>query len=293
MPQSRSATRGAAAVGVLTLLAAGGAVLASPATAGTSETLSYTCTSAELGTFPVTATHVSGNPLVYGGHLDMFSTVTLPESVVQDLRSSGVSSVRGDISLPMELAGVRIFPYEIITEEGVPDSGPMQLVGKGRAVTEQAAEEAQAGMAESLDLVDVQGGSDLSLDLIGYRVDAAETQYDVDCGLDYGQDLRAGLVEVIKAQTRTGVRLAYDEKTNEVVSYAAVRTLESSLRAVGAIRVVLWRNGERIDSDTVPVRSGVERLRTKAPEKGRYRLVATYLGNLSFTGSRGVTEDYS
>ena len=292
MPQPRSATRGAAAVGALTLLAAGGAVLASPA-AATTEALSYTCTSPGLGTFPVTAIHDFGNTLVYGGYLDTFSTVTLPESVVEDLQYQGISSVYGDITHSAELAGVEIFPFEIVEEEGVPNSGTMELIGRGRAVTEHAAGEAQAGMAESLGLVDDQAGSDLALTLTGYRVDAAGTQYDVECELDDGQDLQAGLVEVLKAKTRTGVRLAYDDKTNEVVSYAAVRTPRSSLPAVGAVRVVLWRNGERIDSDVVPARSGVERMRTKAPEKGRYRLVATYLGNYSFMASRGVTNGFS
>ena len=291
-PAFRKLAAGSAA---LALAAAGSAALASPAVAATSQTLNYTCVSPSLGEFPVTAVHEFGETAVYGGELPVTTTLTLSAQTVGGLNFFGIKAIDGTAVGTAAMDGATITADETIPKTAVPASGTMDLVAEGVANTGAAGGTATAGETVPLALVDT-ANAEIVAQL--YTWDAedqrspAATQ--ASCELADGQDLTIGMVSVTQAASATVAKLAYKAKTGKVVSTAVVDSPDSEAAPVGDVKLVLKRNGTKVDSATVALKDGMAKMATEAKKSGNYKLVAKYLGNTNFAASEDeLTKSFS
>lgn len=288
----------------LVLAASGTTLLASSATAATSGELAYTCSSPDLGTFPVTAQHTftdfddSDDPatedVTYGGWLRATTVLELPGRVVRDLRDSGATDLAGRAATRATLAGVAIESSQGIDKAPVPGSGPMELVAVGEVNIDPASGTVNAGDTADLSLADIDG-SDLTAQLATYRdgTDGPDTT-PVECDMADGQDLSGGPVQILQAYLRPRLALGYVDRTGKVVGYIGVGAPSSAATPTGDMTLVLKRNGVRIDAVTVPLKGGVAVIRTVSPKKGTYRLVTRFHDNQNFVGGRDtLTETFS
>ena len=293
---NRAKARSLLALGAaLALTAAGGAVVASPANAAASERLYYTCSSPDLGTFTASAIHrVTANDqvrrtsgtearpvnVVYGGWVKVSTTLLVPAATVRTLRSQYVDALDGSGTTAVNLAGVTLGAEQGIDKTPVPSSGAMKLVVDGYMGIEPAG--VDAGRTAALHIADV-AGSDFTAELFswtgGSRSDSASP---LSCELVNKQDRDLGSVAVAPAQVDSRSSITYDNATGKVVSKVGVWAVDSSARPEGTIRLILKRNGQRIDSSTRVLRKGFAVMRTTAPAGVEYQLIAKYDGAPNF-----------
>jgi hypothetical protein len=276
-PAFRKIAAGGAA---LALTATGAAMLASPANAATSPSLTYTCHNDALGDFAVSATHAFGDTVGFGGELPVTSTLTLPESVVGALNFFGVKKVDGTSGVPATLNGTQIQTDQAFPKTDVPASGTMNVVATGVADTAPAGGVAQAGDVADLAMVDT-AASDLTAQI--YTYDASDAQggpFVVGCELDDSQTLTVGTVTITQATTETASKLTYKAKTDKLIGKATVTAPDSGASPQGEVKMVLKRNGKVVSSQTKTLNSnGIATLTVADAKNGDYKLVAKYLGD--------------
>lgn len=297
----RSARHLVVAVATLALSAAGGAVLASPATAAASERLYYTCSSPDLGTFTASAIHrvkpedrllrpdgrAADRPVevVYSGWVKVTTTLLLPATVVRALNSDYVSALDGSAATRASLGAATLVSEQGFYKTPVPESGAMKLVAPGYLNIGPAG--IDAGESGELDMADVEG-SDFTAQLYSYYGDSRfEEPSPLRCELADDQDPDLATVAVTKAPVRGYASKRYNDKTGKVVVSVGLSAVYSTATPVGPMTLTLKRDGETIDSKTGQLENGRLVMRTVAPKDGDYELIDEYDGNQNFGGEIG------
>lgn len=284
---TRSTVR-AAAAGSALALAATGALFMSPAQAATLESasLNYDCNSPTLGNLAVTAKHSAPDTVVYGGKIPVTTTMTLSPEVVGGLNYFGIKSLDGDaVNHAIAAAVLPIEFTQTVQKTDVPATGSMDLVALGDVDTAPYSGAVHAGDVVPIAMNDIDG-ADIVAHLYTWNADGrSASPQTVNCELGDGQNYSVGNVTITQAATETVAKISYAKRAGKVVSKALVDAPESGVVPVGDVRLILKRNGEKINSDTVALKDGVATLKTAAPNKGNYKLVARYLGNTDFVAS--------
>lgn len=294
---SRKPHAPASAVLAALSLAAVTVVLPGPASAATSEVLSYSCASARWGSFPVTASHEFFDDVEYGGRLPVSTELTLPESLAQSLDEEGVRHVEWSATSHALLEGVPVVAdYEAtglwIVQE--PDGTGFSYSLWGSVRTRPAHEVTRAGEVADLALADRTDGdgtevTDLALTLALHtdKDGVRDARPRVRCELVDDQELSVGPVAVEQAYTETVARLRRQESTGRLVAKALTWSSVSDLPVSGRVELVVKRNGTVFASRTIRLERERATYEVPAPARGRYKLVATYPGTRNFTASRG------
>lgn len=285
----------------LALTAAGGAVLASPATAAASERLHYRCSSPGLGTFTASAVHrvkpedrllrqagpAADAPVevVYSGWVEVTTTLLLPAKVVRALNSAYVGAIDGPAATRTSLRDAILVSEQGFDKTPVPDSGAMKLVAPGYVNIGPGG--VDGGESAGLDVADVEG-RDFTAQLYRYYGDSrSEEPSPLRCELVDDQDLGLATLAVTRAPVRGYASKKYNDRTGKVVVSVGLSAVYSTATPVGAMTLTLERNGETIDTKTGQLENGRLVMRTVAPKDGDYELIDDYDGNENFGGESG------
>lgn len=282
--------RTVAAGSALALAAAGGAMLASPATAATSETLNYTCTFGALGDKAATATHTVPDTVVYGGMVPVSTTVTVPADVAGFLYGAGAREVDGTATTYSAVAGglVKIPVPQTIAKTPVPAAGTMDVVAVGNVDTAPFAGAVNAGDVVDVALDDRADAADIEASLSWYAENSTDPQgpISVPCELGDGQNLAVGMVTIVQAGTETNAKLTYKKAKKMLVGKANVDAPESGADLAGKVKFILKKNGKAFKTATKDVNAkGIATVKWAKIKKGNYKLVTKYLGTENFTKS--------
>ena len=288
MSQS-TAFRKVAAGSALALAATGATLIASPATAATSDELTYTCQ--VLGnpqTF--TGVHTLAETVQYGGTAAVTTAVTIPASLSGFLYGAGYREVDGSIiNYALAMVGTVTVPVEspgVVPRTDIQAEGPTTFIANGGPSLAPYAPATPAGTVIAVSLQDREA-SDMDASLYTYNAEGEQAgPVAIPCELADGQDLTIGNITVVQAVTETVAKLSYAAKAGKVVSKAVVDAPESDVAPVGDVKFVLKRNGNKIDGGTVALKNGRAVMKTAAPKKGNYKLVTKYLGDSNFVASQ-------
>ncbi len=288
--------RTVAATSALALAAAGSALLASPAVAAESQALTYTCEVPLLGAKEFTATYKMADTVPYGGTVSVDTTVVVPADVSETLYSIGTRRVEGEATAYGLAAGlVEIGVPGTVPSTAVPQSGPLTVVAQG-GVALNPNFLVPAGSVIDVDAADRQGDGDAAVDLRAvlrsYGEDGAQRgEFNIPCELNDGQTVDIGAFTVVKADTKTKAALKA-KKGKSIVAKATV-TPETNVVASGVVKLVVKRNGKKVGAEKVTLNDkGKASAKFAKAKKGKYTLVAKYLGNKAenqnnFNGSKG------
>ena len=300
-PVTRATSLAAAAAAALALTAAGGAVLASPATAVASERVYYTCTSPDLGTFTASAIHrvapedrllreaarAEDRPVevVYSGWVKVTTTLLLPAKVVRELNSAYVSALDGPAATRTSLGAAALVSEQGFDKTPVPESGAMKLVAPGYVNIGPAGIDGGESGELHLDAVD---GNDFTAQVYSYYDDSrSDEPWPLRCELDDEQDLDLATVAVTKAPVRGYLSRKYNDRTGKVVVSVGLSAVYSTATPVGSMTLTLERNGQTIASKTAQLADGRLVMRAVAPKNGDYELIEDYAGTRNFGGESG------
>lgn len=281
---SRLTERAVAAVAALGLAATGTTLL--PASASAAEkSVWYSCSSPILGEFPMSVAYRFSDGAPYGGLLDLSATLTLPPEVAGSLGGLGIEALDTDLAGRASLGGVPVDFGAYDFRAPVPDSGSMEFSVRGYADTYPTmVDVVQAGDTPDLSLV-YADGPDLDL-TFGDAADAEPLA--VSCELDVYQDVSVGPVTIWQAGVKLYARMTYDDQSHELVTSAVVSPFTTRVQPVGRVRLVLERNGKRIDRARFWFTGERLTLRTPTAGKGSYRLLMRFRGDKNFGTSTGI-----
>lgn len=288
-----SARRAAAATSALAL-AAGGAFLASPANAVESAPIDYTCQTA-LGAKTFSVVHSAPDTVEYASSVPVVTKITVPDDVRGALRGIlKVESVTGTVTNYAKALGAPITVDQTIPETKVPDPGPFVLTATGAVDLEPFAAFTPAGTDIPVSVYDHKADdgtteADDATVVLNYTYQQGQSgpeSSSISCEIADNAEHAVGTVKVVKATTATTAKLA--KKGSKLVASALVDTPNSSASPANGdmVKFVLKRNGNTVGKPkTVELTDG-KATTTYAAKKGKYKLVATYLGADNFASSK-------
>lgn len=261
----------------LALAATGMAISMSPAQAE-SATLNYTCEVPALGgkTFTVVADTSAPAKMQAGTSTKASITakVTIPEDVAGLISGAlGASTVEGTASSTTTVNGKNRAVDLTIPNTEIPD-GELTIVASGAA-------KIAATKAGKL----VLGTGDFSADLLFLKEDGSEAlAAEVPCTLDEGQNATVDTVKVVKAKSTTKVQKVKGKKKKAVVK-VKVKS-KTSAKATGKVKITL-KGPKKVTKKVKVNKKGVAKVTVKKLKKGKYKVVAKYLGNKNVKASKG------
>lgn len=296
---TRSARRAAAATSALAL-AAGGAFLASPATAATSGDIGYSCD--VLGNpQPFTGTHTVADTAPYGGNVVVSGTIVVPDSLRGFLYGSNTRSVDGTTKVYALAAGmVPITVDETVPKQDLPASGDWTINANGVLSLAPYVGATPAGTELPVSLQDRPDAADLEATLQNYDGTGAKQGNPIPIPCEISPDLTAeqltvGTVTIVPAKSGTVAKLTYNAKKKVTTGKATVTSSDSNVTPDGNVKLTLKKGKKTIDSVTKPLNdAGVASMKWKgALKSGTYKLVAKYVNSNFETSSDSATKKVS
>ena len=287
-PKFRTVAAGSA----LALAATSGAMLASPAVAATSDTLSYTCP--VLGNpQTLTGTHTVAETVPYGGVVDVTTAVTIPQGLSSFLYNGGFRQVDGTVvNQATATVGPVTVPVEspgTVAKTDINSDAATTIIATGGPSLAPYAAATPAGTVIAVSMLDRAEDSDMDALLYTYN-EAGEQSGPVPlaCELDDEQNLAVGDVTVVKADTETTAKLA--KKRKKMIAKAVVDAPESGVDTAGQVKFVLKRDGKKVGAQKAELNNERAKAVFKGAKKGKYKLIAKYLGGDNFNGSKDVAK---
>ena len=298
MSQSTRFTRAAAAGSVLAL-AAGGALLASPANAATSATIQYTCTVLG-GTQFLSGNHTVADTAPYGGDVDVSGTLVVPNALRDFLYQNGIRSVDGTTKVYALAAGaVPLTVDETVPKQNVPSTaGDWTINASGTLSLAPYAGATPAGTQLPVSLQDrkqsdgTTEASDLDATLQNYDANNAPLggPQQIPCEIDPNdQVLTVGTVTVVAADSATAPKLSFNAKKDVLKAKSTVTSDNSHVTPDGKVKMVLKKDGKVVSTATKTLNDkGVASMSMSKAKNGNYKLIAKYLsddaGNFNTSG---------
>lgn len=286
------------AAGSALALAAGGALLISPAEAATSEELNYTCP--VLGNpQEFTGTHTVADTAPYGGVVPVTTNVTIPSGLSQFLYGNGYRKVDGTVTNhATATVGAVTVPVQSpadVQKTDINSSGPTTIVAEGGPSLKDFAGATPAGTTITVAMQDRKNGAEEASDMDAslYTYDAEGTQagpVPINCELADAQNLAVGTVEVVQADSSTAAKLTYAKAKRKMTGKATVSSPNSEVTPDGQVKLTLKKGKQTVGSKTVDLSpKGIAKASWSKIGKGSYKLIAKYLGTGNFNPSKGTT----
>ena len=256
------------------LAATGLAVSTAPAHAD-SAPLNYTC-ERPLGSSDLKATFSAPAKVPVGGKAKVITSVEVPADLTELLGGVGVATIEGSA---VGQATVNEVPIE------VPQSIPVTDVPTEGALTVKATGAVQLPTDFAAGTVLSVSAGDFGVTLDGKTAEGEPSllsPYDISCVQDADQDATVGDIKVVKAGSKTKLKVKGKKKKAVVKVKVASKT---SAKATGKVKVAL-KGPKKVTKKVKVNKKGVAKFTVKKLKKGKYKVNAKYLGNKNVKASK-------